>query len=620
MKPQAYVPCVSAAGLLIIGHCISTLIQQPLQKEWLVLAVLTLFTGSFTIKIPSIPARLSVSETFVFASVLLFGSCAGTVTVAIEILVVIAAGTGRKTKDPLRVLFNVSSAALSIWSASQLFYWAAGIPPLATHEAPLQSLILPLALLSGTYFLLNSGMVAIALAIQKRESAIYIWRTNFLGLAVNYFGGASLAALFVSYTRTIDLVALGVIVPLLIISYLTFKTSLGRVEDATRHVEEVKRLYLSTIETLATAIDAKDQVTHGHIRRVQLFALGLARELGVKDQSQLQALEAAALLHDTGKLVVPEHILNKPGKLTRGEFEKMKAHAAVGAEILSSISFPYPVVPIVRHHHENWDGTGYPDGIRGTDIPIGARVLAVVDCFDALTSDRPYRPRMNDSDALNVLVQRRGVMYDPLVVDTFMRSWQQLSAEAAVPVVEEPRATRTSRGSTQAQVALHPAEGVVRAAMAAPIEQLLENAILRTGAILAILFGTDLDADRLLSVASRTTEGPARENISMPLGSGVSGWVAVNGTPILNAEAALDLRQTQAGVELVRILCVPVRVRGHSVGVLSLYSNDRRGFNEEDKSLIQQLVAGLDADEPARTFDLLLQARKAAAAASPTIH
>src|SRR4029450_2618898 len=230
-----------------------------------------------------------------------------------------------------------------------------------------------------------------AMAIQKRDSAIALWRTNFLGLAVNYFGGASLAALFVSYTRTIDLVALGVIVPLLIISYLTFKTSLGRVEDATRHVEEVKRLYLSTIETLATAIDAKDQVTHGHIRRVQQFALGLARELGVRDQSQLQALEAAALLHDTGKLVVPEHILNKPGKLTRGEFEKMKAHASVGAEILSSINFPYPVVPIVRHHHENWDGTGYPDGFRGTDIPIGARILAVVDCFDALTSDRPYR-------------------------------------------------------------------------------------------------------------------------------------------------------------------------------------------------------------------------------------
>src|SRR5262245_46815814 len=170
----------------------------------------------------------------------------------------------------------------------------------------------------------------------------------------------------------------------------------------------------------------------------------------------------------------------------------MKAHAAVGAEILSSIDFPYPVVPIVRHHHENWDGTGYPDGIRGTDIPIGARILAVVDCFDALTSDRPYRPRMKDADALSVLVQRRGVMYDPLVVDTFMKAWQQLAAESAVPV-EEPRATRVSRGSTQAKLAQHPAEGAVRAAMASPMDQLLENAIRRTGATLAILFGTDLD-------------------------------------------------------------------------------------------------------------------------------
>ncbi|HTH26109.1 MAG TPA: HD domain-containing phosphohydrolase, partial [Vicinamibacterales bacterium] len=172
--------------------------------------------------------------------------------------------------------------------------------------------------------------------------------------------------------------------------------ALGRVEDAVNHVEEVKKLYLSTIETLATAIDAKDQVTHGHIRRVQRFALGLAQKVGVKDLVQLQALEAAALLHDMGKIAVPEHILNKPSKLTAGEFEKMKLHASVGADILSSINFPYPVVPIVRHHHENWNGTGYPDNLRGTEIPLGARLLAVVDCFDALTSDRPYRTRLSD--------------------------------------------------------------------------------------------------------------------------------------------------------------------------------------------------------------------------------
>ena len=153
-------------------------------------------------------------------------------------------------------------------------------------------------------------------------------------------------------------------------------------------------LYLSTVETLAMAIDAKDDVTHNHVRRVQAYAMGLAKELGVTDELTLKAIEAAALLHDTGKLAVPEHILNKPGKLNEAEFEQMKRHVDVGADILSLVEFPYPVVPIVRCHHESWDGSGYPRGVRGEDIPIGARILSVVDCFDALTSDRPYRAAM----------------------------------------------------------------------------------------------------------------------------------------------------------------------------------------------------------------------------------
>src|SRR5262249_18426529 len=191
-------------------------------------------------------------------------------------------------------------------------------------------------------------------------------------------------------------------------------------------LEELNRLYLSTIETLAMAIDAKDQVTHGHIRRVQAHATSLAKTVGVRDSSLLKAIEAAALLHDMGKLAVPEYILNKPGKLTEAEFEKMKLHASVGADILSAIDFPYPVVPIVRHHHENWDGSGYPSGLRGTEIPIGARILSVVDCFDALTSDRPYRPRLSDNEAIQILLERRGTMYDPFVVDTFIGVYHEL--------------------------------------------------------------------------------------------------------------------------------------------------------------------------------------------------
>ena len=216
--------------------------------------------------------------------------------------------------------------------------------------------------------------------------------------------------LLVTYRQSINLTAVSVILPILAITYLTFRTSLGRLADANRHVTHVNDLYLSTIETLAMAVDAKDQITHGHIRRVQVYAVELAKRLGVKELSQLKAIEAAALLHDMGKLAIPEHILNKPGKLTPAEFETMKRHADIGADLLSSIRFPYPVVPIVRHHHEQWNGQGYPTGISGTDIPLGARILSVVDCFDALNSDRPYRPRLSVPEAFTILREHRGTI------------------------------------------------------------------------------------------------------------------------------------------------------------------------------------------------------------------
>src|SRR5204862_3307767 len=170
-----------------------------------------------------------------------------------------------------------------------------------------------------------------------------------------------------------------------------------------------------------------------HVRRVQAYAVGLARALGIADEPSLKAMEAAALLHDTGKLAVPEHILNKPGKLTESEFEQMKQHVDVGADILSLVEFPYPVVPIVRAHHENWDGSGYPRGIRGADIPIGARILSVADCYDALTSDRPYRSALTDEAAVEILRSRRATMYDPRVVDTFIAIRREVALADVTP-------------------------------------------------------------------------------------------------------------------------------------------------------------------------------------------
>src|SRR4051812_29529102 len=426
-KPgKVYVWSVIAAGSFAISRSLYDLSLHPIGYRWFILAGLTLVSGSATVRLPSSVASISISETFVFTAVLLYGPAAGTVIVALDALVV-SFWISKRQDEPHRAMFNVAAPALAVWLASHLFFLVAGVLPLVKQPSPLNAVLPALILFALTYFGLNSWLITFVIAFERRLNPFSVWKRSFVWVSLNYLGGASVAFLLVGYNRKIDIGYVGVIIPLLLVLYFTFKTTMGRVEDSDKHLEQVNRLYLSTIETLAMAIDAKDQVTHGHIRRVQAHATSLAREVGIRDETLLKAIEAAALLHDMGKLAVPEYILNKPGKLTPAEFEKMKLHASVGADILSAIDFPYPVVPIVRHHHENWDGTGYPTGIKGTDIPIGARILAVVDCFDALTSDRPYRPKLADVEALAILRERRGPIYGPMIVDTFFQVYPATS-------------------------------------------------------------------------------------------------------------------------------------------------------------------------------------------------
>ncbi|MEW6322126.1 MAG: HD domain-containing phosphohydrolase [Acidobacteriota bacterium] len=597
-----YVLIVSAVGLCVAGFALVKLYESPVSYEWFTLAALTLLTGTFTVRIPGIPARLSVSDTFVFASVLLFGPEAGTITVLLDALI-ISLRLGHHTRAPFRVVFNVSVAAVSTWAAAHVFFGLSGIPPYSIEHTQLGRILLPLLLFTLTYFLLNSWLVTFALALEQGRPPIPIWKHNFLWLSVNYFGGASVAALLVSYTKVIDLSTLGIIVPLLLISYLTFKTSLGRIEDANKHLKEVNQLYLSTIETLAMAIDAKDQITHGHIRRVQQHAVSLARALGVKDERQIKAIEAAALLHDMGKLAIPEYILNKPGKLSPDEFAIMKTHAAIGADILSSIAFPYPVVPIVRHHHESWDGSGYPAGLKGTAIPLGARVLSVVDCFDALTSDRPYRPKVSASDAFAVLLQRRGTMYDPLVVDTFINGYQEVSLAlpegATSPVLKSISARMSpqrepSGGDGDAVTALRAAFDFL--GMVSPTSSGLPvNAL---GDILSerlrivvphktiVLFGLDSTGTALEERLQRGAQISALNGVRIPLGQRLSGWVAANQNAIWNSDAALDCGAESAEAVGVKLCSsIPLLHQEALVGVFSLY-----GTAEQEVSLSQRYL------------------------------
>ena len=599
-RGQLYVVSVVAAGLLVVGHCITVLVANPIGWEWVVLAGLTLFSGAFTVRIPKVGARISVSETFVFSSVLLFGTCAGTLTVALDTLVS-ALFSQQQSKQPLKVVFNLACGSLSIWTASHAFYALSGVEPLSLAVEPTRvpELLWPLVAMTSVHFFLNSILVSCALAAELNENALAIFRRMTPILSLNYFGGASVAALFVSYTRTVDFSALSIIVPLLVISYLIHKVSLGQAEDAVAHIDQVNKLYLSTVETLATAIDAKDQVTHGHIRRVQRFAVGLAKKVGVQDQLMLQALEAAALLHDMGKIAVPEHILNKPSRLTAGEFEKMKLHASVGADILSSINFPYPVVPIVRHHHENWDGSGYPDGIRGTEIPLGARILAVVDCFDALTSDRPYRTRLSDEDAITILMERRGKMYDPLVVDVFVSVKDELS-ESLTGSLQSPSnvegllrqpALSTATASISPLAAARP--GVSQPELQHAIRTVLATLQKDLATALSVVYLKDQGRDELILTDALGTDGDKLIGSVVPLGTKVAGWVGANGRAIINTDVRLEFPDF-SGPEDCICAVLPIRSASEFVGVLLAARSAKRPFDAAEVSFLEKVSNKFD--------------------------
>jgi putative nucleotidyltransferase with HDIG domain len=607
---RVYFLSVSVIGITIAVYSLGQLLTQNVSVQWLILAALTLLTGSFTVGIPSIKARLSVSDTFVFASVLLFGPAAGTITVVLDALI-ISLRLSSPFRAPRRVIFNVALAAVSTWVAAQIFFFVSGLKPYSIEQAPLAQLLFPLFLFTLAYFLINSWLVTLALALDHDKPAYPIWRDNFLWLSVNYFGGASVAALLVAYTKEIDFTTLGIIVPLLFISYLTFKTSMGRIEDANRHLLEVNKLYLSTIETLAMAIDAKDQITHGHIRRVQRFAVGLAKAVGVNDEIQLKAIEAAALLHDMGKLAIPEFILNKPGRLTSNEFDVMKQHANIGADILGSIQFPYPVVPIVRHHHEAWDGSGYPDKLKGVAIPLGARILSVVDCFDALTSDRPYRPRLSVEDAVAILVQRRGSMYDPMIVDKFIEAQAALSefAESDDAEKEAIDTITTKLRITPEQ----PAAVTIEANERMPLKALalLKSIKPSPGGVSTDDLGlivskqlaklTNFCAIALYGVSEsgqaikcRYADKPLAELLDspeVPLGERLSGWVAAHRTPIWNSDATLDLAQELAKRADVALgSSIPLIDGNMLVGTLTLYAAAGDEITVEQRLMIQSIA------------------------------
>src|SRR5258708_4606558 len=372
LAARIYVCAIIGAGAgLLVAFFPTHFVGSP----WLFLCLLLLssITSVFKVNLPLArrSSTMSVSYAVDFASLLLLGP---NETMLVAAVSAFSQCTFRiKERNPIhRTLFSMACLIVTVQAAGMVYIWLGG------HAGTVNTIAVakPLVGAATTYFLFNTLTVATAIALSVRQPLFKVWNENFFWSAPSYFVGAGAAA-GVAWIASLpnQWVAL---VPLLgaplVLTYRSYKVYLGRVEDERRHTQEMAELHLATIEALALAIDAKDQTSQLHIRRVQLYAAALARGLGMSE-NEIQGVKTAALLHDIGKLAVPEHILSKPGPLTPEEFQKIRAHPKVGADIASSVPFPYPVAPLILSHHERWDGKGYPAGLKGEEIPLGARIL-----------------------------------------------------------------------------------------------------------------------------------------------------------------------------------------------------------------------------------------------------
>lgn len=398
--------------------------------QFIALLVFVAFASYYPIRIPGTEASITLSDTFVFLGVMLLGVPAGVLLGVADAFI----SSHRMTKRATSWFSGATFMAVAMLCSSCAFYFSfevyTGINtyPLGVTPIGLSQLGLPLLVLTITQYVLNSSLIATLFALKKGEPIFKVWRNNYLWSSLTYFtAGISAALIYQAFTQFGFLYVL-LSFAIVVATYATYKVYFERVNEKIKEADELARIHLATVEALATAIDAKDQTTHLHVKRVQIYAARLGKILGVSD-SELEALRAGAMLHDIGKLAVPDHILNKPSALTPAEYERMKIHTTVGAEILSRVDFPYPIIPIVRHHHEWWDGTGYPDGLKGNDIPITARIMSVVDTFDTVREERPYRRGLMPEEAKALLQCGVGTQYDPKVVEIFLKHLPEFEKE-----------------------------------------------------------------------------------------------------------------------------------------------------------------------------------------------
>lgn len=507
--------------------------------------------------------------------------------------------------------FNVALSAIEALAGGAAFaalnHWTMQTDPMTTFGA--------VAGTSITFFVVNTLGVAVMISFFSDENPLRIWKENFLWTAPSYFASACVGSIAVLVSSSSAGGTVLFVLPVAYLVYQSYVTYVGRAEEKQQHIEELKekqaqlaQLYLATIKTLALAIDAKDQYTHQHIVRVQRYAVAIAEEMGL-DEMTLEAVRTGALLHDIGKLGVPEYVLLKPGRLTADEYEKIKQHPSIGAAILEPVEFPWPVIPMVKHHHERWDGTGYPDGLKGEDIPLTARIMAVADVYDAMTSTRSYRQAWTHERTLDMIREDAGRHFDPVVVDAFLRVIdsvvEDMAKEGSGPLawkdpfrtetVIDPAAQQINRASTELWALYEVAQSLSSSMGLDDTIDLLARKInsIYPGSLCAFLLWNK-DSRRL---AVRGSFGVNKEYFD---GAYAIDERSASVKCLLTRKSTLgeynhDDLMLQAAAQgdwkpLETAVIIPVYCENEPVGTLNVYHPDKHAFSDYDKQLLELIA------------------------------
>ena len=600
---RLFISTVVLAGACVVGYAVlHPSSSQPLR--FLCYLLVAVIASRLKVNLPGITGTMSVNFLFILLGVLELSFAE---TLALGSAAILMQCLYRDRPRAIQVIFNICATSVAIAAAYAVYH-------LAIFHGRISSPSLFLVGTASTYFAFNTIPVATVISLTEHKSLRRIWSECYFWSFPYYLVGAGIAGLMSWINSVIDWQMSLLVLPVVYLIYRSYRLYLGKLEDEKRHVEEMANLHLRTIEALALAIEAKDHTTHDHLQRVRVYAVEVAKELGLSND-EMEAVHAAALLHDIGKLAVPEHIISKPGRLTPEEFEKMKIHPLVGAEILERVRFPYPVVPIVRAHHEKWDGSGYPLGLKGEEIPMGARILSAVDFLDALASDRQYRRALPLREVMRRLDQESGRSFDPKVVAVLEKRylelerlverhsgqtpWTKLTTEVKVERGMAPAAGFEKTGAKDS----HEASFLSSIAAARQEAQTLFELSQDLGASLSLgetLSVFSVKLKRLvpydaIAIYVRRNDELLPEHVSgdnfrlfaslrIPLGQGLSGWVAQNKKPIINGNPSVEpgyLNDPTKFSTLRSALAVPLEGLDGVVGVLTLYHAERDAFTSD---------------------------------------